>query len=115
MARAPQSAGDTVVAFDFISPSGLGTIPKSGGWLDVRAHSHMVMIATPSTTGCSFRVEILRTTADPVVGVLVADTPVAAGVTSEIYNGSLDGVALMRVITNTGTAPNTAAASFLIS
>jgi hypothetical protein len=111
---APQSAGDTVVAFDVISPSGLGTI-QSNGWIDVRAHNYMVLIATPATTGATVRIESKRTTTDPVVSTLVANTAIAAGVTSELYNSDLNDVAYIRVVSSSGTSPNTIGISFYIS
>lgn len=111
---APQSVGETVVTFDVISPSGIGTIQQSG-WIDVRAHNKMVFIATPATTGATIRVESKRTSTDPVVSILVANTAIAAGVTAELYNADLDGVAYIRVVSSAGTSPNTIAMSFYIS
>jgi hypothetical protein len=110
----PQSAGSSTVTFDVISPSGLGTIQKIGGWIDVRAHNKMVLIATTSVTNANVSVEILRTSADTVTGVLVAPTACLAGVTNELYNGSLDGIAYVRMVTSDGNPVNTLSASFFI-
>lgn len=112
---AAQTAGDSQVTFAIISPSGLGTIQKSGGWIDVRAHSSMVFIAKANTTGCSIRLEYKRTTSDDVVSIMVPTTALVAGTTTEIYNGPLErDVAYFRVVVTSGTAPNTVDLSFLV-
>lgn len=112
---ANQSVADSTVTFDVISPSGTGSIQRSGGWIDVRAHNSMVFIAKANTSNCSIRIEFKRTTVDDVVSVMVPTTVLVAGTMTELFNGSLgNDVAYFRVITTSGTTPNTVSISFLV-
>lgn len=112
-AQAPQSASDSTITFPIISPSGIGTIQREGGWIDVRAHKTLCLIAKASDSGCTIRIETKRTTTDDVVGVLVPNLVLAADTTTEVYNSDIS-IGYFRVITTAGTSPNTVALSFLV-
>jgi len=95
-----QAETELPVTFTNYSPFSIHGKQDADGWIDVRGHTRLTILATALSQAGDYKVEFLQGGNDPRTNVLATNVGLAAGTTAVLYESECEHMSHIRVLHN---------------